>query len=377
LGPPAGTFEYEESAGKKSDILPNFRGLVRTALASYKEKLLREKTPRPATIAGSLENFPGASRRLRSGKCIPFLGHGVFGKKGPLSICELRDKLGDESCKSCKESFESCPRSCLATAAEYQELLLGRDQFLEVLQEIIEDQAKKIVEAKARNPATLALYDLIQKLKPPLIVSATEDLLLEEQLSKAGKRCLILSHVIRLKKDPLRDPQIDQKYLEKVLVFKGFDDAKPEPRPADAIDELIAEESLKDEDKAFIIYKPLGSPLLHRYLDPKLGIDTVVMTEADYLILLKRLENQESGVPKAFFTFFQEYPPIFLGYPMDVWHFRLVGQVFQSIGLTRSSLKPFFAVRKTDSPMEEKAWEKLEIKLVPMDPNEFSQKVAP
>jgi hypothetical protein len=369
LGKPADFFEYEEPAGKEANNLPLFRAKIYGALVSYKEELLKKikdpDTPPPSGPTG-LENFPGASRRLLSGRCIPFLGHGVFGKGGPLSICALRKEMGDESCRSCDESIESCPKSCLATAAEYQELVLGRDQFLDRLREIIEAQAQKVFEEKSRNAATLAVYDLLEKIKPPLIVSATEDLLLEEQLSAAGKRCLILSHVIR---------SVDRDYCSKVLVFKGVDDKEPKPRFADEIDELIEEEKLPDEEKAYIIYKPLGSPLLHRYVNQKLGIDTVVMTEADYLILLQRLENEKTGVPKTFFTFFNQYPPIFLGYPMDVWHYRLVGQVFQSIGLTRSSLKPFFSVRKADSSMEQKAWEKLGINLVPMDPNVFSQKV--
>ena len=60
------------------------------------------------------------------------------------------------------------------------------------------------------------------------------------------------------------------------------------------------------------------------------------MTEADYLIFLGRLENQSTRVPTTFSRLFQRYPIVFLGFPMDMWHYRLVGQVFQSIGVAKS-----------------------------------------
>ncbi|MHB9074686.1 MAG: DUF4062 domain-containing protein [Desulfobaccales bacterium] len=349
----ASKFEYENPAGKESDILPAFRAMVYGALVSHKEKLL-EKRPTPAAIStGGMENLPGASRTLLSGKCIPLLGHGVYGK-GPLSICALRKALGDESCKSCDDSSESCTESCLATAAEFQDFPMPRYQFLEYLKEIVKNQAKE-----AKIPP---VYDLVQQIKPPLIVSATLDLLLEKRLWNEGKqRCLILCHAIR--------SEID---AGKILVFQGPEDDSPKLYPANDIPiiDLDAEKKLPLNERAYIVYKPLGSPLL----SSAQGIDTVVITEEDYSILLRRLGSQETGVPLAFTTCFKNNPPIFLGYPMDVWHYRLMGQVFKSIP-TKPEFKPFFAVRKTNLPMEKKAWEGPGINLVPMDLNEFSQKV--
>ena len=122
------------------------------------------------------------------------------------------------------------------------------------------------------------------------------------------------------------------------------------------------------------IYKPLGSPFLHHHLDPDLEIDTVVMTEADYLIFRGRLENQSTRVPTTFSRLFQRYPIVFLGFPMDMWHYRLVGQVFQSIGVAKSGSNNV-AVRIPASQMEERAWRRLGLNPLQMDPNEFAQKI--
>ena len=343
-------FHYEEPKIKEaSEGLTVFRTEVKAALLNYRGRLKETKRPSDRTTEG--ENFERASARLRSGLCIPFLGHGVYGK-GPLSICALRKSLGDEACKSCEGESELCEKSCLAAAAEHK-AHEGRDLFLKSLERIVTEQTQD-----AKVPR---VYELLMEIKPvlPLIISTTEDLVFEEKLSNSGKISLILCHIIHSSESAEEG---------KLLEFKGPYDKNPVPRFADEID-------LSAEEDTHIIYKPLGSPLLNRSFENGRKYDTVVMTESDYLNLLRRLEHQRTGVPTAFSTLFREYPPIFLGYPMDVWHFRLVGQVLKCIGQTASGSPPIFAVRIAASRMEEIAWDKLNVKLVPMDPNDFAEKV--
>jgi hypothetical protein len=342
-------FGYEEHPTKEAVFGTN----LKRALVSYHQMRLERSID---SSVSDMENFDGASARMRSGRCIPFLGHGVYGK-GPLSICALRQALEDNACKSCEKPGDACERSSPATFAEYLERSKARDVFLDNLKKAITYQQEQL-----RKAALPPLYALLQKLKPPLIVSATEDLLLEEELSSVGKGCLILCHAIR--------SQHGNEHDGKVLVFNGSEDNDPKVCPADKI-YLGNEHEKESSGKPYIVYKPLGSPLLHSKLD----FDTVVMTEADYGLLLRRLGNIETGMPGILPTLFQANPPIFLGYPMDVWHYRLLGQVFQSIGLTGSRLKPYFAVRKAVDRMEELAWGSLEVKLLPMDPNAFAIQV--
>jgi hypothetical protein len=351
LDQPAGLFGYEDPTQDSDVILPLFRANVFGALVNYEKNRLVPDSSLSASGTGGLENFPGASKRLLSGKCIPFLGPGVHGN-GPLSICALRKALGDESCQSCDTS--SCQTSSLATAAEYQKTSPNRDLFLVDLKHIILQQTQ----AAAPPP----VYDLIRQIKPLIIVNATLDLLLETKLWDNGKqRCLILCHAIRSNEGG---------QAGKILIFQGPEDSSPKLCPATDTIDLDAEKKQRPEDRAYIVYKPLGSPLLSSLS----GLDTVVITEADYSILLQRLGSQETGVPTAFTTCFKNNPPIFLGYPMDFWHFRLMGQVFKAIP-TNDDCKPFFAVHKAELPMEEKAWKGLGVMFVSMDLGEFSQKV--
>ncbi len=342
LNLPADFFGYEEPTANEAENLPGFQALLSRALVAHRERLLKEQAAEVRPAAG-LEDFDSASAAVRSGQCIPFLGHGIYPKG--LSMFSLIEALGTT------ESKEAC-EPCLATVAEYRERFLhSRTGFLIRLEEIITEQGRQVTPP--------AVHDLLLKIKPRLIVSATEDLMLEERLAAAGKPLLILSHVIR---------SADASYDGKVIVFRSPDDDKPEFHAADDIDLSGAKDS-------YIIYKPMGSPFLHHHLDPDLGIDTVVMTEADYLTFLRRLENQSTRVPTAFSRFFQRYPIVFLGFPLDVWHYRLLVQVFQSIGVATSSSNNV-AVRIPASHIEELAWRKLSLEPLQMDPNEFAQKVC-
>jgi hypothetical protein len=354
LGKPADFFEFETDPE-----LPNFRNMVLHALLNYKDKILKGITPPPPPPHG-LGNFSDASRTLLSGKCIPFLGPGVYGN-GDLSVCALRKALGDEEC-TCEDLHESCEKLSLATAAEFKDPPQTRAAFLDDLKEIIIDQEGK--------RTTVPIYDLIPLIKPPpLIVSATLDLLLERKLHETDQHCRILCHAIRSEGLP-----------KGILVFNGPGDDSPHLYPANKIPI-----DLEAEKKPYTVYKPLGSPLLSPrnivYQPPgspeenlpSEGVDTVVITEKDYQILLRLLGLSETGVPAAFTACFRKYPPIFLGYLLDVWHYRLVGHFIKSI--FPSETGQLFAVRLANLPREQKAWKGLGVDLVSMDLGVFSQNI--
>jgi hypothetical protein len=277
------------------------------------------------------------------------MGPGIYGD-GPLSTKFLIRALGNIPEQE----------ACLATASEYKACCLrSREEFLSDLEKILDQQA--------RQANLSAVHDLLLQIKPSIVVSMTADLVLEERLAMAEKSLFILCHVIS---------SVDRTHDGKIILFHGPGDDAPEFCPADKVAEKIDPKMARD---AYVVYKPLGSPLLHRRLNPDLGIDTVVMTESDHLVLLGRMKNQSTGIPTMLSRYFQRYPCIFLGYTMDVWQYRLVGQVFQAIGETEgiSIRRPHsLAVRTPASPMEERAWRHLHIELLPMDPNDFARKVC-
>jgi Domain of unknown function (DUF4062)/SIR2-like domain len=336
---PAVFFDHEVPTAAESTSLPLFRALLRSTLVGHQERLLREESP--TDRADSLGQLESARATLRSGRCVPFIGHGVYGD-GPLSTKAIIQALGDVHEPS------------LATVAEYRERFLrGRENLVTRLEEIIVEQA----EQAAVPPA----YELLTTMRPPLIVSATCDLMLEQLLEERSKQKVwIVCHVIH---------SLGGGDSGKVIVFQGVDDNSPKLSLADKVTLLSTNEN-------YIIYKPLGSPLLNRRLDPDLGIDTVVVTEGDHLSLLSRLEHQSTGLPTALCRFLQRFPLVFLGYALDVWHYRLVLSVLQSIG--RRGQPPIgLAVRRPTSDVEGSAWSRLGVELLAMDLESFTASIGP
>lgn len=342
LNLPAAFFGYEAPTTKESERLPDFRGKLRKSLLDFLATQLKKQVGQagPAPGHGPAQRPDGAISALRSGRCIPFLGCGLYGD-GALSTKELIKAL----------SRPDVTEPSLATAAEYSSALTRAD-FLANLDDIIERQM-------SRAPAP-RVHELLQRHRPRLIVSTTCDLSLEKHLEKESHKVVIVCHVVR---------SIHAEHDGKIAVFHGTEDGAPRLFTADKVD-------LGDVKHHYVVYKPQGSPLLHRKMDPEAVLDTVVLTEADHLALFGRLENQCTGIPTAFSRYFQQYPFIFLGYPMDLWHYRLIVHVFRAIGVPQSGAGRLnhVGVRMPTTPMEAVAWERLGIEVVRMDANDLADK---
>ncbi len=345
LNQPAVFFDYEpEVVGvKEAEQLPLFRSKVGQVLLEYRDWLIEQEKNRQNGQAGDTDAqkpdyFDRAYRGILDGTAIPFVGSGVY--SGALSIPALAKSLGVNIGDS---------EECLATAAEYRERYLGtREDFLKELHRILEE---RMLQTTSPPP----VFDMLLNAKaPPLIISATCDLILERYLEQKGKKYMLVCHVVR---------SFDNEYDGKILVFRGKDSH-----------EFCVADKITLQDADYVIYKPLGSPLLHDLLDPNLGIDTVVMTESDHLLLLGRLEHELTQIPTAMVRLLQRRPLLFMGYGLDVWHYRLVMQVFQLVQARGSRPRPI-AVRQPTSPMEALAWSRLDADLVPLRPDDFAARV--
>ena len=307
-------------------------------LGMHRERLLAQR--QSATAGGGIDFFDSARDALIRGRVVPFIGAGIFGA-GPLGIPAItRALLGDA---------EPEPGTSLATVAEYRERFLdSRTRFLEKLHDVIEDQSRE-----ARLPAVLEM--LIEGKRPPLVVASTYDQMLERALRERKRKFAVVAHVVY---------SYEGENDGKILVVRDG-----EPAVISSADRV----ALRPDE--LVIYRPLGSPLLHDALDPDLEIDTVVATETDHLNFLGRLENEKTRIPIAFTRPLQNQLLVFLGYGLDVWHFRLVMQVFQVVGVGPKHA-PIIAVRSPASPMEDLAWKRLGADLVRSDPNAFAERVA-
>jgi hypothetical protein len=336
LNKPAMFFEWEGAAAG----LPVFRAKVREVLLAQKARLLEQKA-RDTQSASLDEYVKSASDGLSGGSTVPFLGHGVYGN-GPLSSEALARALNGGGYNPTD--------LCLATAAEYRERILNsRDLFLKQLTRLLETQEAQVAPTAAHNLITAASG-------PSLIVDATFDRMLVKGLAARREPFAIVTHIVR---------SADGVHDGKILVLRP--DAEPEICLADKV-------NLGERER--VIYKPLGSPFLHERLNPDFEIDTVVATEADHILLLGRLENQHTQIPTCVQRLLKKRAVLFLGYGLDAWQYRLVVQVFQSIGRRKSDAATL-AVRVPDSPIEEVSWKRLRADVIAMEPNDFARRVLP
>jgi caspase domain-containing protein/SIR2-like protein len=287
--------------------------------------------------------FNAVDALLAEGRVIPFLGAGIFGN-GPLSPFRIATALAERA------GLAGQPD--VATAAEYlQQLLEDREMFLREFRTILTRQSSEL----ERN----ATYDFVLAVRrPPLILSATYDMLLEQHLEKEHVPYTLVSHVVNS-----RDGEHDGKIM---VVRKGAGASTAELCRADQL-VLPAGEEL-------VIYKVLGSPFLGELADPAADIDTVVITESDHLTFVGRLENEHTRVPDAFSIPFQRSWLLFLGYSLDLWNYRMVLRVF---GQGRSRLKKkSYAVRQPTTQMEQLYWQRLPSDMIEADPEQFAAQVV-
>ena len=330
---PAVFFDPED----KSE-LPVFRSKVRDVLLAHKARLIEQQAR--LGVIGGIDFFDSAREALVKPRSVPFIGAGVYGD-GPLG--------GPELIKALLKGEEPEPKSSLAEAAEYRERFLGeRPDFLAELHDIVVTHS-----AQATLPEALEM--LVQLKSTTLVVAATYDQLLEQRLREAGRKFAVVAHILRsAKREKMGEAD------GSIVVFR--DGAEPKICLADKVD--LAPDEL-------VVYRPLGSPLLHDLLDPLLGIDTVVITETDHATFLGMLENQKTGIPTSLSRPMQIKRLLFLGYSLDAWHYRLVMRLIQMVGATRRLI----AVRTPSCRMEELAWARLQTDVVSMDPNAFARRV--
>jgi hypothetical protein len=311
---------------------------VKQVLLAHQQRLLESRAT-PAEPSSGLEYFESACDGLFDGTSIPFISAGIYGT-GPLSSRALAQALVTDA--------ELTDQS-LATVTEYWERLHGsRDSFLRRFSRIVRDQ-------EAQSPP-ISVYSLLAAIpQVKLIVCTTFDQLLDQEFAKAGKEYVVISHILRAA-DNLLDGRI--------LVLRPG--AAPEICPADKVNVTASEA---------VIYRPLGAPFLHERVSSDLEIDTVVVTERDHVTFLRRLENQHTQIPTRVSNFLARRPLLFLGYGLDVWQYRLMMQVFQSVG-SRTTMSITRAVRVVDTPLEEIAWKRLNADVIRMDPNEFARRAA-
>ena len=288
-----------------------------------------------------------AAEHFANNQVVPFIGPGIYGS-GPLGNFAISNHLARKAGLTTGQSYP------MVTAAEFLQRIKGdwRGELLDELRVFLENGASQTQAAQ--------LHDLIVKMKTPsLVISTTYDMYLESLLEQAGKPYLIVSHILRSED---RDPD------GRIVAIRSG--SKPDIRVC-YTDELVI-----DDEPGIIIYKILGSPFLNDLpLLEAEGMDTVIMTETDHLDFLMRLENERTKIPNAFSVFMKRKFLMFLGYNLDIWHYRLVLHVFQKCFQRRGHKKPI-SIQQSTSNYEEIWWKRLDPDVIHSDLGTFSQFVT-
>jgi hypothetical protein len=323
LNQPAQFFDFEQVADGARESLPLFRAKLRQALLAHQERVLARRGP---SGKGVVETG-AAIAALKRGALIPFVGPGIYGD-GPLGRTSLARALD-----------ESNPND-LATAAEMREGdEFSRANFMSLLSSVLNDQS-----SKATAPDIVRL--LAELPEHRLIISTCLDDMLERQLRAAGRRVTTIAHVIT---------SFDGEHDGKVVVLREGEAPN-----------ICAPRDVEINRNEITLYKLLGSPLLDALESEQ--IDTTVITESDHLLLLRRLANSATSIPPAIVRFLRQQPLLFLGYDLDLWQYRLVLQLFQTIGRPAGPI----AARQPASPVETNAWRRLQISLLSVDANDLA-----
>ncbi len=307
---------------------------------SSRGEVARRTTAAPTATAlrGNREFFLAIRGALDEGRLVPLVGDGVFGS-GPLSAFRLVSALIETA--GLEAGMRLDERYPLATAAEYLLLVFGgeRGAFLRRLTTVLREQSQSVVQAQTQTHRFLAAMQT-----PWIIVSASYDWVFESLLEQAGLPFTVVTHILTAE-----DDELDGRRL---VSRRGGQTPSVEVKLAD--NWLISD---LGEHGDRIIYKIVGSPFANELADRHSGIDTVVITESDHMTFLGRLENEHTKPPSAFSRRLQKSALLFLGYNLDVWHYRLVGHIFSNEGQVRPRRR--YAVRTAVSPIEERFWAQL------------------
>jgi caspase domain-containing protein/SIR2-like protein len=292
---------------------------------------------------------------VESRRAIFFLGDGIY-QDGPLSSSKIIEAIAKET-----ESFELAAEPCLPTAAEHWQRYLedSRLSFLRHFSKVLAEQEKQ---------TTLPAIDhMLARMEPPwLAVSTTHDLLLERHLEDQNVPFVVVAHILNVlhgDDDPIPSGKI-------LVMHRGREQRS----------EIVMADNLPDLSQDRVIYKVLGSPRLATWQNPPEGIDkgtlldTVVATEDDHVTFVGNLRHEKTKIPTAFTLPFRQRAVVFLGYNLTTWHYRIVATIF-SHPIPMFGRRQPYAVRLPKSPIEDLFWERLQARMIPIDPETFIRRL--
>lgn len=299
----------------------------------------------PASPAVVRVRYNTIIQGFQQGEVIPFLGPGVLEPGNPPPVyAALAQELGR---RANLQPGQVIPLTMVS------QLIHMRDDRAQLYRHM------KTIHCPSPNtytPTTTHRF-LAQIQRPLLIFSTSHDTLLEEAFAAQGKNYVVATHWLHPANPAERGKVVVQYSHEK-----------------ERVNVLLPDELQIDLDQWSVIYKIHGTfDLLDTEGDE---IDSLVISEEDYLALLMLLGHPQTTIPNQFVRRFRKSMFLFLGYHMYDWNFRAMLDIMQRRGHFERN-RPY-AVRKNAEEFERLYWEHKGVRLIDMDVEEFLRaEVAP
>jgi hypothetical protein len=282
---------------------------------------------------------------FKKGEVIPFLGPGVAAhgadRRPPVDI-DLARQL------AARVGFVDSAEP-LTTMSQKIHILAGRGMVYNNLRDLYQPTSHSY------SPA-LTHWFLARMPQPLLILSTAYDTLLEDAFDEVGKKYVVVAHILHA-----------ENRIDRGKVVVQYSDRR------DQVTKCLSEDLVIDLQAWSIIYKIHGGFGL---VDPDTDeeIDSIVISEEDYIALVTLLEHPQTTIPNHLMRQFKKRMFLFLGYQMNDWNFRAVVDLIHRKG-NFQRLQPY-AVRQHVTDFERLYWENKQVRLLETDIPTLVREVA-
>lgn len=276
--------------------------------------------------------FPLIANRLNDGKVVPFLGAGASSSgvpDGPRRLPrgkELAKELIAELNSYQLDSYPGEASDALTKVTQYWvDCPLGRLELYERLR-------KRFYEDQRGADLNVTVQFLAEVPTIPCIVTTNYDEHIEEAFRRINRDFVVLTH-----------ETVPRHVVATVYVTTSAGERSEVPS---------SEFLLSDYKNTTIIYKMHGTVTP----PPEDGLDTIVITEDDYVNFLA-VAHTAPLPPHALIALFARCRFLFLGYSLEDWNFRVILRRLTDEGHRgRTMLNKHWAVRRDPSSIERLFW---------------------
>jgi hypothetical protein len=293
----------------------------------------RPKQGNPTTARAVQAHYDAIAQLFKKGEVIPFLSPRVVGH-GVDSRPPLEDELAHRLTVAAGFADSVNP---LTRIAQQLQIVAGRGVLYDHLREIYQP------DPYLYHPALTHRF-LARIPYPMLMLSTTYDTLLEEAFDEMNKKYVVVTHVLH--------SEINS---DEGKVVVQYSDQK------ERIEKYLAQELVIDLSQWSVIYKVCGTFGL---LDPDSDeeIDSIVVTEEDYIGLIRLLEHPDTTIPNYLARQFKKCMFLFLDYNINDWNWRAVLDLMERKGNFRR-IQPY-AVHASATEFERLYWESKRVRVL-------------